>query len=104
MVIRERDNAAVRAATEAVLYVVDAAVANLDGGRLTLSTNRTCARRSVTAQSTWKKSTPNMLVTCVRRNRRQVLTVCRNGAGGIPRRLRIRRIIEAPTRWPSLTN
>ena len=33
MVIRARDSAAVRAATEAVLHVVDAAVANLDGGR-----------------------------------------------------------------------
>jgi hypothetical protein len=33
MVIRARDSAAVPAATEAVLHVVDAAVANLDGGR-----------------------------------------------------------------------
>src|SRR5512132_3964944 len=44
-----------------------------------------------------------MLVACVRRNRRQ-LGVCRDGAGGMRWRWRIRRIVEAPTRWPSLTN
>jgi hypothetical protein len=58
----------------------------------------------VTAQSTWKKSTANMVVACVRRNRRQLVSVCRDGAGGIRWRFRIRRIVEAPTRWPSLSN
>jgi hypothetical protein len=28
----------------------------------------------------------------------------RIGAGGIPHRCRMRRIVEAPTRWPSLSN
>jgi hypothetical protein len=36
------------------------------------------------------------------RNRRQVVSVRRFGAGGIRRAFRIRRIVEAPTRWPSL--
>ena len=53
------------------------------------------------AKSTWKKSTASMLLACVRRNCRQLVSVCRNGAGGMRRRFRIRRIVEAPTRWPS---
>ena len=40
--------------------------------------------RSVTAQSTWKKSTASMLPAWVRRNCRQVVSVCRTGAGGMP--------------------
>ena len=31
----------------------------------------------MTAQSTWKKSTASMLVACVRRNCRHVMSVCR---------------------------
>jgi hypothetical protein len=38
------------------------------------------------------------------RNCRQVVPVCRFGAGGIRRALRTRRIVEAPTRWPSLSS
>ena len=56
------------------------------------------------AQSTWKKSTASMLVAWVCRNCRQLVSVCRTGAGGMRWRCRIRRIVEAPTRWPSLSN
>jgi hypothetical protein len=56
------------------------------------------------AQSMWKKSTANIVVAWVCRNWRQLVSVCRDGAGGIRRRLRIRRIVEAPTRWPSLSS
>ena len=45
-----------------------------------------------------------MLVAWVRRNCRQLVSVYRNGAGGIRWRLRIRRIVEAPTRWPSVSS
>jgi hypothetical protein len=45
-----------------------------------------------------------MLVACVRRNCRQLVSVGRASAGGIRRRRRIRRIVEAPTRWPSLSS
>jgi hypothetical protein len=41
---------------------------------------------------------------CARRNCRQVVSVSRTGAGGIRNRWRTRRIVEAPTRWPSLSN
>jgi predicted NBD/HSP70 family sugar kinase len=61
-------------------------------------------RRSVSAQSTWKKSTASMLVAWVRRNCRQLVSVRRIGAGGMRCRFRIRRIVEAPTRWPSLSS
>ena len=61
-------------------------------------------RWSVTAQSTWKKSTASMVAAWVRRNCRQVVSVCRIGAGGIFSDLRIRRIVEALTRWPSLSS
>jgi len=54
--------------------------------------------------STWKKSTASMLVARVRRSCRQLVSVCRTGAGGIRWRLRIGRIVEAPSRWPSLSN
>jgi hypothetical protein len=39
-----------------------------------------------------------MLLAWVRRNLRQLVSVCRDGAGGIRWRFRIRRIVEAPTR------
>jgi hypothetical protein len=32
------------------------------------------------------------------------VSVCRAGAGGIRWRLRIRRIVEVPTRWPSVSS
>ncbi len=41
---------------------------------------------------------------CVRRNCRQLVSVRRTGAGGIRCCFRIRRIVEAPTRWPSLSS
>ena len=50
----------------------------------------------MTAQSTWKKSTASMLVAWVCRNWRQLVSVCRIGAGGMRWRFRIRRIVEAP--------
>ena len=40
----------------------------------------------------------------VRRNCRHVVFAWRPGAGGILWRLRIRRTVEAPTRWPSLSS
>src|SRR5918997_1548027 len=39
-----------------------------------------------------------------RRNCRQVVSVSRTGAGATPPRRRTRRIVDAPTRWPSLSN
>jgi hypothetical protein len=45
-----------------------------------------------------------MSAACVRRNCRQLVSVCRTGAGGIRCPFRIRRIVGAPTRWPSLSN
>ena len=44
-----------------------------------------------------------MLVAWVR-GLRQVVSVCRTGAGGMRWRFRIRRIVEALTRWPSLSS
>jgi hypothetical protein len=40
------------------------------------------------AQSTWKKSTASMVKACALRNRRQLVSVARSGAGGICRSLR----------------
>jgi hypothetical protein len=57
----------------------------------------------VTAQSTWKKSHANIVDACVRRNCRRLRSVSRIGAGGIRSRLSTRRIVEAPTRRPSLS-
>jgi hypothetical protein len=57
----------------------------------------------VTAQSTWKKSTAGMLVAWVHRNCRQLVSVCRTGAGGMRWCCRIRRIVAAPTRWRSVS-
>ena len=52
--------------------------------------------------------TPNTILAwhrrLVRRNRRQLVSVSRNGAGGMRWRLRMRRIVEAPTRWPSVSS
>jgi hypothetical protein len=45
-----------------------------------------------------------MLKAWVRRNCRQLVSVCRTGAGGMRWRVKIRRIVDAPTRWPSLSN
>jgi hypothetical protein len=60
--------------------------------------------RRVTAQSTWKKSAATMVAACVCRNCRQVVAVCRFGAGGIRSALRTRRIVDALTRWPNLNS
>jgi hypothetical protein len=61
-------------------------------------------RFRVTAQSTWKKSTASMVEDCARRTCRHVVSVDRDGAGGIRRSWRIVRIVDAPTRWPSLSS
>jgi hypothetical protein len=45
-----------------------------------------------------------MVAAWVCRNWRQVVSVCRLGAGGIFRALRTRRIVEALARWPSLSS
>ena len=45
-----------------------------------------------------------MVAACACRNWRQVVSVCRLGAGGIRRALRTRRIVEALARWPSLSS
>ena len=69
-----------------------------------LQTNRQYSRWRVTAQSTWKKSVASIAAAWVCRNLRHVVSVCRSGAGGIFRVLRIRRMAEALTRWPSLSS
>jgi hypothetical protein len=65
-------------------------------------TNRQYRRCRVTAQSTWKKSTASIVAAWACRNCRQVVSVRRCGAGGIFRAWRIRRMVDALTRWPSL--
>ena len=45
-----------------------------------------------------EESTASMLAASARRNCRQLVSVCRDGAGGMRRRCRIRRMVEAPTR------
>ncbi len=67
-------------------------------------TNKTYRRWRVTAQSTWKKSVARIVAACARRNFRQVVSVRRLGAGGIFSVLRTRRIVDALTRWPSLSS
>ena len=67
-------------------------------------TNRQYSRWRVTAQSTWKKSVASIVAAWVCRNLRHVVSVCRFGAGGIFRVLRTRRMVEALTRWPSLSS
>jgi hypothetical protein len=67
-------------------------------------TNKQYRRRRVTAQSTWKKSVASIVDAWVCRNVRQVLSVRRLGAGGIFKALRTRRMVDALTRWPSLSS
>ena len=67
-------------------------------------TNRQYRRRRVTAQSTWKKSVASIVDAWACRNVRQLAPVCRFGADGIFRALRTRRIVDALTRWPSLSS
>src|ERR1017187_2003284 len=67
-------------------------------------TNRQYRRWRVTAQSTWRKSVASIADAWVCRNCSQVASVRRSGAGGIFRALRTRRIVDAPTRWPSLSS
>jgi hypothetical protein len=67
-------------------------------------TNRQYRRWSVTAQSTWKKSVASIVAAWVCRNCRHVVSARRFGAGGICRALRIRRIVDALARWPSLSS
>ena len=55
-------------------------------------------------QSTWKKSVARTVAACACRNCRHVASVCRLGAGGIFSALRTRRIVDALTRWPSLSS
>ncbi len=55
-------------------------------------------------QSTWKKSAASIVAACARRNCRQVVSVCRLGAGGIFSALRTRPIVDAPARWPTLNS
>ena len=47
------------------------------------------------AQSTWTKSTASRVEACVRRNRRQDVSVDRSGVGGIRCRVGIRRLRSA---------
>ncbi len=67
-------------------------------------TNRQYRRCRVTAQSTWKKSAASIVDACVCRNFRHVVSERRSGAGGIFSALGTRRIVDAPTRWPSLSS
>ena len=67
-------------------------------------TNRQYRRCSVSAQSTWKKSAASVVAAWVCRNCRQVVSVCRFGAGGMRSALRTRRIVEALTRCPSFSS
>jgi len=60
--------------------------------------NRQYRRRSVTAQSTWKKSAASMVAACACRNCRHLVSVRRFGVGGIRGTLRTRRIVDALTR------
>jgi hypothetical protein len=67
-------------------------------------TNRQYRRCSVSAQPTWQKSAAGMVAAWVCGNCRQVVSVCRSGAGGIRRAWRTRRIVDALTRKPGLSN
>ena len=58
----------------------------------------------VTAQSTWNKSVASITDAWVCRNCSQLASVWRFGAGEIFRAFRTRRIVDAPTRWPSLSS
>jgi hypothetical protein len=61
-------------------------------------TNRQYRRCRVPVQSTWKKSVASIVAACECRNFRQVVSVCRFGAGGIFSVLRTRRMLEALAR------
>ena len=67
-------------------------------------TSRQYGRCRVTAQSTWKKSAASIVDAWVCRNLRHVVSVRRSGAGGIFIALRTRRMVDALTRWPSLSS
>src|ERR1700685_120423 len=67
-------------------------------------TNRQYSRCRVTAQSTWKKSVASIVDAWVCKNCRHVVSERRFGAGRIFTALRTRRIVDAPTRWPSLSS
>ena len=51
-----------------------------------------------------RQAEASIVVACVPRNRRHVVPVFRCGAGGIFSCLRIRRMLEAPTWWPSFSS
>ena len=68
-------------------------------------TNKQYNRCRVTAQSTWKKSVASIVAAWACRNCRHVVSERRRfGAGGIFAAFRTRRIVDAPTRWPSLSS
>jgi hypothetical protein len=76
----------------------------MHGSAADLQDENTEIRWSVTAQSTGNKSHANIVDACARRNCRHVVSVHRRGAGGIRSRLRRRRIVDAPTWWPSVNS
>jgi hypothetical protein len=47
---------------------------------------------------------PGAVAAWARRNCRQLMSVCRFGAGGIRRNRSTRRMVDALTRWPSLSS
>ena len=67
-------------------------------------TNKQYRRWRVTAQPTWKKSVASIAEAWVCRNFRHVMSERRSGAGGVFSALRTLRIVDAPTRWPSLSS
>jgi hypothetical protein len=67
-------------------------------------TKKQYRRFSVTAQSMWKKPAASIVAACACRNVRQVVSASRLGAGGIFRALRIRRMADALTRWPTFSS
>ncbi len=67
-------------------------------------TNKQYKRCRVTAQSAWKKSAASIVAACACRKSRQVVPVRRLGTGGIFSAFRTRRIVDAPTRWPTLSS
>ena len=56
-------------------------------------TNRQYRRWSVSAQSMWKKSVASVVAAWAWRNCRQLMSVCRFGAGGVRRDRRTRRMV-----------
>src|SRR5690348_18162355 len=67
-------------------------------------TNRQDSRCRVTAQPAWKTSVASIVDAWVCRNFRHVVSERRSGAGGVFSALRTLRIVDAPTRWPSLSS